>query len=373
MKIAAAREEREGEKRAALSPDTAKRYKALGFSVAAEKNLGAPLGWGDEAYAEAGAELCPDAAKTIADADILLAVRAPSEKRLRLMRKNALLIGLLDPFGGAKTIKLCASAGITSFALELLPRISRAQSMDALSSQSNLAGYRAVIEAAHLSPRAMPMMMTAAGTVAPSRLFVMGAGVAGLQAIATARRLGAIVSATDIRAQAKEQVESLGADFVMVEAEEEGGETAGGYAREASEDYQKRQAALVSEHLKSQDIVICTALVPGKPAPQLISAQMVKAMRLGAIIVDLAIEQGGNCALSQAGKIVNEEGVFIIAHRDVPSLIAADASALYARNLFHFVENIVNKEKKALAIDWQDELVRAAALTREGEILNKET
>ena len=382
MRLAILREEMADEKRAACSPEILSRYQTLGFEIHLEKDVGARAGWSDDDYKKAGALLSGDGAKILGGADILLCVRPPSQERIGQMKKGALLIGLLNPFDAASLERAAEKAGVSAFALERMPRITRAQSMDALSSQSNLVGYRAVIDAAAHIGRAMPMMMTAAGTVAPARVFVMGAGVAGLQAIATARRLGAIVSATDIRAVAREQVESLGAEFVMVE--EEGGgdevsrETGGGYAREADEDYRKRQAERVSEHLKSQNIVICTALVPGKKAPELLSAAMVRLLPPRAVIMDLAIEQGGNCALSKKGEIVEEKGVSIIAPTDMPSRIAMDASSLYARNLFNFVETLIKKnddknhdqEKPALAIPWDDEIVQAIALTREGKILS---
>jgi H+-translocating NAD(P) transhydrogenase subunit alpha len=277
----------------------------------------------------------------------------------------------MDPYGEDAALKAMADAGIVAFAMELLPRITRAQVMDVLSSQANLAGYRAVIDAAAEYGRALPMMMTAAGTVPAAKLFVMGAGVAGLQAIATARRLGAIVTATDVRPAAKEQVVSLGAKFIALEDEEfKQAETAGGYAKEMSKEYQAKQAALVSEHIKKQDIVITTALIPGRPAPRLISKGMVASMRPGSVIVDLAVERGGNCELAQAGEVVESGGVKIVGHRNVPGRIAASASSLYARNLFAFLEILVDKNAKALAVNWDDEIVKAAALTRDGAVIH---
>jgi NAD(P) transhydrogenase subunit alpha len=277
----------------------------------------------------------------------------------------------MDPYDEDAALKAMADAGIVAFAMEPLPRITRAQVMDVLSSQANLAGYRAVIDAAAEYGRALPMMMTAAGTVPAAKLFVMGAGVAGLQAIATARRLGAIVTATDVRPAAKEQVESLGAKFIAVEDEEfKQAETAGGYAKEMSKEYQAKQAALVSEHIKKQDIVITTALIPGRPAPRLISKDMVASMRPGSVIVDLAVERGGNCELAQAGEVVESGGVKIVGHRNVPGRIAASASSLYARNLFAFLEILVDKNAKALAVNWGDEIVKATALTRDGAVIH---
>jgi proton-translocating NAD(P)+ transhydrogenase subunit alpha len=298
-------------------------------------------------------------------------VRRPAASELARYKKGALVIAMMDPYGEDAALKAMADAGIVAFAMELLPRITRAQVMDVLSSQANLAGYRAVIDAAAEYGRALPMMMTAAGTVPAAKLFVMGAGVAGLQAIATARRLGAIVTATDVRPAAKEQVESLGAKFIAVEDEEfKQAETAGGYAKEMSKDYQAKQAALVSEHIKKQDIVITTALIPGRPAPRLISKDMVASMRPGSVIVDLAVERGGNCELAQAGEVVEAGGVKIVGHRNVPGRIAASTSSLYARNLFAFLEILVDKNAKALAVNWDDEIVKATALTRDGAVIH---
>jgi len=287
------------------------------------------------------------------------------------MRRGALLIGLLEPFHNRAAVERYAGAGIEAFAMELMPRISRAQSMDVLSSQSNLAGYKAVIDAAASYGRAMPMMMTAAGSIAPARVMVFGAGIAGLQAISTARRLGAIVLATDVRPAAKEQVESLGAGFVMVDSEEtKQAETSGGYAKEMSEDYQKAQAQLIAEMLPSQNIVICTALIPGRPAPLLITEEMVRSMKPGAIIVDLAVERGGNCALSKPGEEVDINGVKIIGHLNVAGRLPADASALYARNLLNFVTPLINAGNGAIQIDWQDEIVTGTCLTRDGKMVH---
>src|SRR5437870_6546217 len=277
----------------------------------------------------------------------------------------------MDPYGNEAALKALADAKVTAFAMELMPRITRAQVMDVLSSQANLAGYRAVIDASAEFGRAFPMMMTAAGTVPATRVFIMGVGVAGLQAIATARRLGAVVTATDVRPATKEQVESLGAKFLAVEDEEfKNAQTAGGYAKEMSKEYQAKQAALVAEHIKKQDIVITTALIPGRPAPRLISKDMVASMRPGSVIIDLAVERGGNCELAKPGEVVDAGGVKIVGHLNVPSRIAASASSLYAKNLFAFLEILVDKKEKTLAVKWDDEIVKATMLTREGAVVH---
>lgn len=298
-------------------------------------------------------------------------VARPTADEVAMMKRGALLAAVLSPHADKDFVKTYADAGIDAFAMEFMPRITRAQSMDVLSSQSNLAGYKAVIDAAAEFGRAMPMMMTAAGTVAPGRVLVMGAGVAGLQAIATAKRLGAIVSATDVRPAAKEQVESLGGNFVMVESEETAdAETSAGYAKEMSEDYKKAQAALIAETIKKQDIVICTALIPGRAAPVLVTEDMVKSMKPGSIIIDLAVEQGGNCPLSKPGEIVTVNGVKIVGHLNVPGRLATDASQLYARNLFNFIEPLVDSESSTLKIDWEDEIITGTALTHDGAIVH---
>ena len=371
MKVATIKECGEGESRVAASPESVKKLAGLGLSVVVESGAGARAHFSDDEYRGVGADIAADADGALAEADVLLTVGRPSRASVSRLRRGALLIGQLAPYGDRGDIDHYAECGIDAFAMELMPRISRAQSMDVLSSQSNLAGYKAVIDAVAVFDRAMPMMMTAAGTVAPARVLVLGAGVAGLQAIATAKRLGAIVSATDVRPVAKEQVESLGASFVMVESEETAqAETAGGYAKEMSEDYKRRQAELVAETLKKQDIVICTALIPGRPAPVLVTQAMAESMRPGSIIVDLAVEQGGNCELSRAGEIVDHGGVRILGHRNVPGRLPVDASALYARNLFNFVAPFVNAENGAVDIDWEDELVTGTALTRDGSVVH---
>jgi len=369
MKIGIPKERRPDERRVAASPDTAKRLAAMGHEILVEKGAGAGAAFTDEAYAGAGASVV-DGATALA-AEIVLKVQAPLPDEIGKMKKGAVLIGLLQPLQNKDQVEAYAKAGLTSFAMELVPRISRAQAMDALSSQANLAGYKAVLDAAEVFGRAMPMMMTAAGTVPPARVLVMGAGVAGLQAIATARRLGAIVSATDVRVAAKEQVESLGASFLAVDLEAmKAMETAGGYAKEASADFAKRQREYVTEAMKKIDIVICTALVPGRKAPVLITKEMVAVMRPGSVIVDLAVEQGGNVEGSRAGETVTTPNVVVIlGHANVPSRIAVDASALYARNLLAFLGLILTKEK-TLKIDMADEIVKATLLTRDGAVVH---
>jgi len=375
MKIAVPKERRPYEHRVAATPDTVKKYVGLGFDVVVESGAGDGASISDEAYAQAGAAIADDEAAALANADIVLKVRAPMHggepDELALLPRGATLIGMLSPYDERETVKAYAEAGVDAFAMELLPRITRAQAMDVLSSQSNLAGYKAVIDAAAEFGRILPMMMTAAGTVAPARVMVLGAGVAGLQAIATARRLGAIVSATDVRPAAREQVESLGASFVMVETEEtKQAETEGGYAREMSDEYKRQQAALIAETVAKQDIVICTALIPGRRAPTLIDEDMVKSMPPGAIIVDLAVESGGNCTLSRPGEMIVAHGVKIIGHMNVPARVAVDASALYARNLYNFLSTWTDAETGTLKLDWEDELVTATALTRDGSIVH---
>ncbi|MGZ3360612.1 MAG: Re/Si-specific NAD(P)(+) transhydrogenase subunit alpha [Xanthobacteraceae bacterium] len=368
MRIAVARETEPVEDRVAATPDTVKKMKGLGAEVAVEPGAGTASGIPDADFSAAGATV---AAGALEGADVVLKVRRPTASELARYKKGALVIAMMDPYGEDAAIKAMADAGVTAFAMELIPRITRAQAMDVLSSQANLAGYRAVIDGAAEYGRALPMMMTAAGTVPAARVFVMGAGVAGLQAIATARRLGAIVTATDVRPASKEQVESLGAKFVAVEDDEfKQAETAGGYAKEMSKEYQAKQAALVAEHLKKQDIVITTALIPGRPAPRLISKEMVASMRPGSVIVDLAVERGGNCELAKPGQVVEAGGVRIVGHLNVPGRIAASASSLYAKNLFAFLEILVDKSSKALNVKWDDEIVKATALTRDGAVIH---
>ena len=305
------------------------------------------------------------------DADIIIKVKRPEASELSKYKRGALVIAIMDPYGNEAALKTIADSGVAAFAMELMPRITRAQVMDVLSSQANLAGYRAVIEAAEAFGRAFPMMMTAAGTVPAAKVFVMGVGVAGLQAIATARRLGAVVTATDVRPATKEQVESLGAKFLAVEDEEfKNAQTAGGYAKEMSKEYQAKQAALTAEHIKKQDIIITTALIPGRPAPRLITTDMVKSMKPGSVLIDLAIERGGNVEGARADEVVDADGVKIVGYTNVAGRVAQSASSLYARNLFNFIETMVDKTTKALAVNWDDELVKATALTKDGAVIH---
>ncbi len=336
-----------------------------------QAGAGVQAGVPDAEYEAAGAVVVATAMEAVKDADIVLKVRRPDAGELVGYKPGALLIGIMDPYGQDAALKALAGAQVSAFSMELMPRITRAQVMDVLSSQANLAGYRAVVDATGEYGRAMPMMMTAAGTVPAARVFVMGAGVAGLQAIATARRLGAVVTATDVRPAAKEQVESLGGKFVAVEDEEfKQAETSGGYAKEMSAEYQAKQAALVASHIAKQDIVITTALIPGRPAPKLVTRAMVESMKPGSVVIDLAVERGGNCEVSRAGEVVDHNGVKVVGHLNVPGRLAATASALYARNLYAFVETLIDKETKSLAVKWDDELVRATNLTRDGAIVH---
>jgi len=345
-----------------------KKFKALGAEIAVEPGAGLKSGLPDSEFTAAGATVSADALK---DADIIIKVKRPEASELSQYKRGALVIAIMDPYGNEAALKAMADAGVAAFAMELMPRITRAQVMDVLSSQANLAGYRAVIEDAEAFGRAFPMMMTAAGTVPAAKVFVMGVGVAGLQAIATARRLGAIVTATDVRPAVKEQVESLGAKFIAVEDEEfKQAETAGGYAKEMSKEYQAKQAALTAEHIKKQDVVITTALIPGRPAPRLVSAEMVRSMKPGSVLVDLAVERGGNVEGVKVGETVEVEGVKIAGFTNLAGRVAASASSLYARNLLSFVETMIDKSSKALAVKWDDELVKATALTKDGAIIH---
>lgn len=357
------------ETRVAATPETVKKLIGSGFAVCVESGAGLASRITDQAFTDAGATI----GKTtdIKTADIILKLRRPSATELKHYKKGAVLIAMLDPYGHEDSVAAIAQAGLTAFTMEFMPRITRAQVMDVLSSQANLAGYQAVIDAAAEYDRAMPMMMTAAGTVPAAKVFVMGAGVAGLQAIATARRLGAVVTATDVRPAAKEQVASLGAKFVAVEDEEfKAAETAGGYAKEMSKDYQAKQAALVADHIAKQDIVITTALIPGRAAPRLVNAAMVASMKPGSVLVDLAVERGGNVEGAVAGQVVEKDGVKIIGHMNTAGRIAASASQLYARNLLSFLETLTDKDSKQLAINFDDELVKATVLTRDGAVVH---
>jgi NAD(P) transhydrogenase subunit alpha len=372
MKIAIPAEIDPAEPRVAATPDTVKKFKTLGADVAIERGAGLQAGVSDAEYEAAGARIGSSAADTVGDADLVLKVRRPAASELPNYRRGAAVIAIMDPFGHTEALRAIADAGVSAFAMELMPRITRAQVMDVLSSQANLAGYRAVIDAAAEYGRALPMMMTAAGTISAARLFVMGVGVAGLQAIATARRLGAIVSATDVRAATKEQIESLGAKAVFVESVAGiEGEGAGGYATEMSDEYKAAQAELVSTHIARQDIVITTALIPGRPAPRLISDAQLASMRPGGVVVDLAVEQGGNVEGSAAGEVVERHGVRIVGHRNVPSRLAADASALYSRNLYNFLSAFWDKEAGRPVLPDEDEIVRGVRLTRGGAMVSE--
>ena len=371
MKIAVLRETADGERRVAATPETVKKLAALGATLAVEAGAGESASIADSDYEAAGAAVGPrDAA--LAGADAALAVQGPEADTLGGLRPGALVVAALDPFRRRDRVEAYAAAGLEALALELMPRITRAQSMDILSSQSNLAGYKAVLDAAAEYGRVFPMMMTAAGTVAAARLFVMGVGVAGLQAIATARRLGAVVSATDVRAATREQIESLGAKAVFVEnVKGIEGEGAGGYATEMSDEYKAAQAELVSAHIARQDIVITTALIPGRPAPRLITDAQLASMRPGSVVVDLAVEQGGNVEGAVAGEVVVRHGVRIVGHRNVPSRLAADASALYARNLYNFLSAFWDKEAGRVALPDDDEIVKGVRLTQGGRIVHE--
>jgi len=369
--IAVTKETRAGETRVAATPETVKKLMGLGYKVTVETGAGLAASILDADYAAAGATIAASGPASLAAADIVLKVRGPSDTEIAALKSGAIVVALMNPYNDRPMIEALAAKGTSAFAMEFVPRITRAQVMDALSSQANLAGYRAVIEAAEAYGRVLPMMMTAAGTVAAAKVFIMGVGVAGLQAIATARRLGAVVTATDVRPATKEQVESLGAKFLAVEDEEfKNAQTAGGYAKEMSADYQAKQAALVSSHIAKQDIVITTALIPGRPAPKLVSAEQVASMKPGSILVDLAIEQGGNVVGAELDKtVITANGAKIMGIPNLPGRIATDASALYARNLFAFVGLLGLQEGKVSA-DLDDEILKASALTHGGAIVH---
>ncbi|MBL8667434.1 MAG: Re/Si-specific NAD(P)(+) transhydrogenase subunit alpha [Rhodospirillales bacterium] len=375
MKIAVPKERMPGETRVATSPDVVKKLVALGADVVVETGAGDSASITDAEFKDAGATIAADEKSALKDADIVIKVQRPvidgSLDELSLLKSGCVLIAQLQALTHPDDVAAYAKANLTTFALELMPRISRAQSMDILSSQNNLAGYKAVIDGAGEFGSAMPMMMTAAGTVPPAKVFIMGVGVAGLQAIATAKRMGAVVTATDVRPATKEQVESLGGKFIMVdEASMKDAETSGGYAKEMSEDFKRKQAQVIADHVKKQDIVITTALIPGKPAPQLVSAEMVESMKPGSVIIDLAAEAGGNCALTEPGKVVVKNGVKIVGHLNVPGRLPKDASALFARNVFNFLSPHVDKATKALNFQWDDETVKGTLVTRDGKVVN---
>jgi H+-translocating NAD(P) transhydrogenase subunit alpha len=360
-----------GEPRVAVSPETVKKLTALGADVRIEQGAGSRSRFSDDALRAAGATVSPDAAGTLAGADILLKVRRPAVAEVKALKRGAIVAAMLAPFDDRPGLEALAGAGAALLSMEFMPRISRAQSMDVLSSQANLAGYKAVIDAAAMFGQAMPMMMTAAGTVPAARVFVMGVGVAGLQAIATARRLGAIVSATDVRPATKEQVASLGAKFIAVEDEEfKQAQTAAGYAKPMSAEYQKKQAELIANHIKGQDIVITTALVPGRPAPKLVTTAMIESMKPGAVIVDLAAERGGNTELTQADKVVEHKGVSIAGPLNLAGEVPVNASALYAKNLLAFLETMFDKKDKVLRINWDDDIIKGTLLAKDGKIVH---
>jgi NAD(P) transhydrogenase subunit alpha len=374
MKIGVPKEQRPDESRVAASPDTVKRLTGRGIEVLVEAGAGAGARYADQSFADAGAKLVADAAALYRDGEVILKVQRPlaagegALDEMAMLRSGQVLIGMLNPYQHPEQVAAYAEAGVIAFALELLPRTTRAQAMDVLSSQANLAGYRAVIDGLAEFDRVMPMLMTAAGTVPPAKVFIIGAGVAGLQAIATARRLGAVVSATDIRPASKEEIESLGAKFVgVVKAE---AATAGGYARELSDEDRKQQAEMVAQHLKSQDLVITTAQIPGRPAPRLVTRAMIESMRPGAVVVDLAVESGGNVEGSEVGRVVELGGIKIVGHANMPARLAPATSGLYARNLLNFLELLIAKETNQLTINEDDELIRGTLITKDGKIVH---
>ncbi len=376
MKIAILKERRPHEKRVAATPETVKKLKALGAEITIEAGAGVAAAYTDQAYIDAGANIVPDAATAAAAGDVIFKVQRPMSveegvDELSLLRAGQTLMSPLGALINKGLVAALAAKGVTAFALELIPRITRAQSMDILSSQANLAGYKAVLLAADNFGRIFPQMMTPGGTLVPARAFIMGVGVAGLQAIATARRLGAVVTATDVRPATKEQVHSLGGKFIAVEDEEfKAAETAGGYAKEMSTEYRTKQAALVAEHIKAQDIVITTALIPGRKAPVLVNEDMVKTMKPGSVIVDMAVEQGGNCPLSEYGKVVVKYGVKIVGPANLPAELPTDSSSLFSRNLLNFITPMVDKETKALKVDLNDEVVKGTLVTQDGKVVH---
>ncbi|WP_341911484.1 Re/Si-specific NAD(P)(+) transhydrogenase subunit alpha [Ferrovibrio terrae] len=376
MKIGIPKERRAGEKRVAASPETVKKFVGLGCTVVVETGAGMAADIPDDQYTAMGAQIGADAKATLGDADLVLKVQRPmtaaeGNDELALLKKGAVLVAALQPLQQRDQVKAYAAAGISAYAMELMPRITRAQSMDILSSQSNLAGYKSVLDAAQHFGRAFPMMMTSAGTIAPARVFIMGVGVAGLQAIATAKRLGAVVSATDVRPATKEQVESLGGKFVWVDDEEaRSSQTAGGYAKEMSAEYKAKQAALIAETVKKQDIIITTALIPGRPAPVLVTEEMVRSMRPGSVIIDLAVESGGNCPLSKVDQVVDVNGVKVVGYSNYPSRVPVDASNLYAKNLWNFLSPHWDKDGKVFKFNLEDETVTGTCVVRDGQIVH---
>ena len=369
MKIGSISENKQFEKRIAITPEIAKKYINLGFEVNLVTNYGSHLGFNDNQYRDLGVKIISDEKELIHNSDLIIQLNLLENEKIALIKKNQTLVGIFDPYKNKEKIDLLSKNKINVFSLELLPRISRAQSMDILSSQANLAGYKAVIESFASFEKAIPMMMTAAGTIPAAKVLVVGAGVAGLQAIATAKRMGAIVFATDVRMASKEQVESLGGKFLTIEGAENL-ETEGGYAKEMPPEYFEKQKEVVAEHIKKQDVVITTALIPGRPAPVLITPEMVASMPDGAVIVDLAVESGGNCPLSELGKTVKSGGVNIIGPSNMPSRIAEDASKLFAKNLLNFITPLVDPETKSLKIDWEDEIVQGTLVCKDGKVVH---
>jgi len=377
MKISIPKENRIGETRVAASPEVVKKFISMGFDVTIQSGAGLESGFTDESFKLVGASISSDTKSTLENADIIFKIQrlmTSTEEldEVSMCKKDTIVISHMSALSSKKDIEEYAKASITTFAMDLMPRISRAQSMDVLSSQSNLSGYQAVIKAANNFNSAFPMMMTAAGTVAPAKIFIMGVGVAGLQAIATAKRMGAIVTAYDVRAATKEQVESLGGKFLVVDEEAmKEAETSGGYAKEMTEEYKKKEQDVIKNHIKNQDIVITTALIPGKPAPKLVSAEMVNSMKTGSVIVDLAVETGGNCELAKRNEVVNVNGVKIVGYDNLPGELPKDASTLFAKNLLNFLSPHVNAETKSLELDWEDETVKNTLVTKDGSIVSE--
>ena len=377
MKISIPKENRDGETRIAASPEVVKKFTGMGFEVTIESGAGLNSGFTDKIFEDVGANIASDTKATLKDADIIFKIQRLMTSKdkideISMCKKDAMVISHMSALSSKTDIEEYAKASITTFAMDLMPRISRAQSMDVLSSQSNLSGYQAVIKVANNFNSAFPMMMTAAGTVAPAKVFIMGVGVAGLQAIATAKRMGAIVTAYDVRAATKEQVESLGGKFLIVDEEAmKEAETSGGYAKEMTEDYKKKEQEVIKNHIKDQDIVITTALIPGRPAPKLVTKEMVNSMRTGSVIVDLAVETGGNCELAKRNEVVDADGVKIVGYDNLPGELPKDASTLFAKNLLNFLSPHVNKESKSLELDWEDETVKNTLVTKDGSVVNE--
>ena len=377
MKISIPKENRDGETRIAASPEVVKKFTGMGFEVTIESGAGLNSGFTDKIFEDVGANIASDTKATLKDADIIFKIQRLMTSKdkideISMCKKDAMVISHMSALSSKTDIEEYAKASITTFAMDLMPRISRAQSMDVLSSQSNLSGYQAVIKGANNFNSAFPMMMTAAGTVAPAKVFIMGVGVAGLQAIATAKRMGAIVTAYDVRAATKEQVESLGGKFLIVDEEAmKEAETSGGYAKEMTEDYKKKEQEVIKNHIKDQDIVITTALIPGRPAPKLVTKEMVNSMRTGSVIVDLAVETGGNCELAKRNEVVDADGVKIVGYDNLPGELPKDASTLFAKNLLNFLSPHVNKESKSLELDWEDETVKNTLITKDGSVVNE--